>query len=99
MIDKFGVPITTGQGCRLTNVVLKSTSVTGDLECDGRMSGKGSWQSIWSDPEHAKGSTHFVGTVQMGQNSGPVEFTTETTSVYKGADCGSVQPLPMPSDK
>jgi hypothetical protein len=35
----------------------------------------------------------------MGANSSPVEYTVESTSTYKGADCGSVKPLPMPASK
>lgn len=98
MIDKFGAPFATGHGCKLVNVVLKATSVKGEVVCTGMMNMKGTWESSWSDPDHAQGKAHFVGTVQMGQSTGPVEFTTETTSVYKGPDCGSVQPLPMPKD-
>jgi hypothetical protein len=37
--------------------------------------------------------------MQMGQNSRPIEWTSESTSVYKGPDCGSVKPLPMPAGK
>ncbi len=99
MIDKYGVPVAAGQDCKLINVVLKETGVRGELVCSGKMNGRGSWESSWSDPEHATGKTHFVGTVLMGQRTGPVEFTTETTSVYEGPNCGSVQPMPMPSEE
>jgi hypothetical protein len=34
--------------------------------------------------------------MQMGPNAMPVEYTMVATSVYKGADCGSVKPVPMP---
>jgi len=27
-----------------------------------------------------------------------MEYTIETSSIYKGPDCGSVKPLPMPSN-
>src|ERR1035437_1947670 len=63
MIDKYGIPIGAGQGCKLINVALKATSVTGEMVCTGRMNGKGTWQSSWTDPNTAKGSTHFVGTM------------------------------------
>jgi hypothetical protein len=29
----------------------------------------------------------------MGSNSTPVEYTIESSSVYKGPDCGSVKPI------
>lgn len=98
MIDKYGVPITAGQGCKIINVVLHATSMTGEMVCTGRMTGKATLQSSWADPNIAKGSSHFVGTMQMGQRSGPIEYTTQTTSVYKGSDCGSVAPMPMPQN-
>jgi hypothetical protein len=98
MIDKYGIPTSFSSGCKLTNVVLKATSVSGEVVCTGTMNMTGTWQSSWSDPEHAKGSTHFVGTAQMGKTTGPVEFTTQTISVYKGPDCGSVKPPPMPTN-
>jgi hypothetical protein len=94
-IDKYGAPTPQSRNgdCQIQNVVLKDTSMTADWVCTGRMSGKGSLQSSWAEPDHAKGTVHFVGTMQMGPRSTPVEFTIESTSVYKGSDCGSVQPL------
>ena len=35
-------------------------------------------------------------TMQMGANAVPVEYTIVASSAYKGADCGSVKPLPVP---
>jgi hypothetical protein len=37
--------------------------------------------------------------MQMGPNSTPVEYTIESVSTYKGADCGSVKPMPMAGNK
>jgi hypothetical protein len=36
--------------------------------------------------------------MQSGQNSLPVEWTADSTSIYKGPDCGSVKPMAIPSD-
>jgi hypothetical protein len=36
--------------------------------------------------------------MQMGQNATPVEWTVNSTSTYKGPDCGSVAPMPMPQN-
>ena len=96
-IDKYGAPTPQSHNgdCTVQNVVLKDTSMSADWVCTGRMAGKGTLQSSWAEPDHAKGTVHFVGTMQMGARSTPVEFTIESTSVYKGADCGSVQPLDM----
>ena len=97
MIDRYGAPMPQSHGgCQISNVVKESNSMTADWVCTGMMSGKGTVESHWSDDEHATGKIHFVGTMQMGPSPVPVEWTTESTSVYKGADCGSVQPMPMP---
>jgi len=42
------------------------------------------------------GKVHFIGAMQMGPNSRAIEYTIESSSIYKGSDCGSVQPQPMP---
>jgi hypothetical protein len=63
------------------------------------MAGKGTLESSWADPNHARGKVHFVGVMQAGTNSRPVEYTIESSSIYKGPDCGSVKPAPMPVSK
>ncbi len=96
-IDRYGAPISQNRDCQITNIVLLPGSMTADLVCNGRMNGKGEIQSSWADGNHAKGKMHFAGTMQAGPNSMPVEWTVDSSSVYKGPDCGSVKPLPMPS--
>ncbi len=96
-IDKYGaiVPQIRG-GCQVTNVVKKGDGMTADMVCTGPMSGKGTLESHSTDSEHAKGKVHFVGSIQAGPATKPVEWTTESSSVFKSADCGDVKPLPMP---
>jgi hypothetical protein len=97
-IDKYGAPLPTMRGdCKIANVVLKPTGMTADWICSGRMNGTGSLQSSWADGV-AHGKVHFVGTMQAGPNSMPIEWTSVSTSVYKGPDCGSVQPAPTPGN-
>lgn len=99
MIDKFGAPMpqqSPRQSCQVANLQKTANSMTADWICTGAMSGKGSMESHWSNGT-ATGKMHFVGTMQMGPNPTPVEWTTESNSVYKGPDCGSVQPPPMPA--
>jgi hypothetical protein len=99
MIDKYGAPMPqTQRDCKIVNVALHASSMTADLICNGKMNGKGEMQSSWPDGNTAKGSMHFAGTMQMGPNATPVEWTTNTTSTYKGPDCGSVAPMPMPQN-
>ena len=101
MINKYGAPMPQSRNseCQISNVVLKANSMTADWVCSGRMAGKGTLESSWADPDHAIGKVHFAGVMQMGPNSTPVEYTIESSSVYKGPDCGSVKPLPMPPAK
>ena len=101
MIDKYGAPTPQSRNgeCQISNVVLKATSMTADWVCSGRMAGKGTLESSWVVPDHAVGKVHFMGAMQMGPNSKPIEYTIESSSVYKGPDCGSVQPAPMPAAK
>jgi hypothetical protein len=102
MIDKYGAPMPASQAqesCTMSNVVLKPTSMTAEMTCTGRMNIHATMESSWPDGNTAHGKVHFTGTMQMGANSIPVEYTVESTSTYKGADCGSVKPLPMPPSK
>lgn len=82
--------------CTIANVVKKANSMTGEMVCTGRMNGKASLESSWPDAEHATGKMHFVGTMQIGKTTAPAEWTVVSSSVFKGADCGSVKPFPMP---
>jgi hypothetical protein len=99
MIDKYGGPSPQGRECQVTNIVLRANGMTADLMCSGRMSGKGTLESSWTDPDHTKSKVHFTGNMQMGPNPTPVEYTIESVSTFKGADCGSVKPLSLPGDK
>jgi hypothetical protein len=92
MIDKFGAPLPKLNGdCRITRLDKKANSVSADMVCSGATVGKATMQSTWSG-DHASGSIHFVGTAPQ-----PVEWTSNSTSVFKSADCGSIQPLPLPA--
>jgi hypothetical protein len=97
-IDKYGAIIPPISGCRLTNLVKKASGMTAELICTGKMSGKASLESSWTDGEHATGKVHFVGSMQVAQNTRPIEWTSASSSVYKGADCGSVKPYPLIPD-
>jgi hypothetical protein len=100
MINKYGAPMPQSRNneCQIANVVLHSTSMTADWICSGRMAGKGTLESSWADPNHAIGKVHFTGAMQMGPNSKTIEYTINSSSVYKGPDCGSVAPAPVPNN-
>ncbi len=98
MIDKYGAPVSQDPNCQFTNVMMKANSMTSVMVCSGKMNGMGTVESSWTDGNHANGKVHFSGTMQSGPNATPVEWTGISTSTYKGPDCGSVKPLPMPQN-
>src|SRR5579871_6195126 len=102
MIDKYGAPMpqqNPRQSCQVSNVQKSATGMSADWVCTGAMSGKGSIESHWSPDGTVTGKVHFAGSMQMGPNPTPIEWTSTSTSVYKGPDCGSVKPLQMPKDQ
>jgi hypothetical protein len=86
-------------GCQYRNISLKAASLSGALVCTGPMNGSGTVEVQWPVPNIAKGKIHFSGEMQMRQNTIPVEWTNEFTSIYKGPDCGNVSPAAVPADK
>ncbi len=96
-IDKYGAIVPQTRGCQVTNIVKKGQGMTADMVCTGTMSGKGTLESSSSDGEHAKGKVHFVGSIRAGTNSQPIEWTSESSSVFKSADCGGVKPFGIPA--
>jgi len=99
MIDRYGAPIPQSRGnCQITNIQMKPTGMTAEMVCTGNMSGHGEVESSWAEGSGVKGKVHFSGTMQAGPNPMPVEWTNQWTSVYKGPDCGSVKPVPMPAN-
>ena len=99
MIDKYGAPIPQSKGgCQTTNIQMNPTGMTAELVCTGQMSGHGEVESSWTVSGTSTGKVHFIGTMGSGPNAMPVEWTNVFTSVYKGPDCGSVKPVPMPSN-
>jgi hypothetical protein len=97
IIDKYGAPMPSARsGCAVSNVVVHSHDMTADWVCSGHMSGKGSLESAWTDDGHAKGKLHFVGSVQGSSGVKPIEFITNSTSVFKSSDCGDVKPAAAP---
>jgi|SRR5271157_4505185 len=100
MIDKYGGPMSQPRGdCQVTDVVMKPDGMTANLVCTGRTNGTGTVETSWTEPDHTRSKVHFTGTLQMGPNSRPIEWTSESVSVYKGPDCGSVQPVQIPAGK
>ena len=97
-VDRFGGPLPPNRECQATNMSVTTSGMSADWVCNGRMIGKGTIQASWPDSDHANGKVHFAGVMQGGQGQIPVEFTIDYSSVYKGADCGSVQPMPLPPE-
>jgi hypothetical protein len=93
LLDKFGAPLPKLNGdCRITHLDKKADSVSAEMVCTGATAGKATLQSTWTS-DHATGSIHFVGSGPQ-----PTEWTSNSTSAFKSADCGSVKPFPMPEE-
>lgn len=99
MIEKYGAPISQNKDCQIVNISKHANSMTAEMVCSGKMTGKGTIESSWTDGDHTRSKMHFAGTMQAGPNPMPVEWTSESNSVFQGSDCGSVRPLPIPADK
>ena len=95
-LEKYGAIAPQIPGCQVTNVIVKAHGMTADMVCDGMMKGKGTLESSWNDDSHAIGSIHFAGSIQIGTDNKPIEWTIHSTSAFKSADCGSVKPTPPP---
>ncbi len=97
MINDYGALLPQGRGqCSIQNRVITGAKVTGEYVCTEMMDGKGQLESAWTDPEHAAGKVHFVGTFVVGSGRQPVEWTTETTSTFKSSSCGLIKPKQLP---
>lgn len=93
-IDKYGtVPPQTRSSCQMTDIVKKEHGMSAKMVCTGPMGGKGSLEANWTDDSHSTAKLHFLGAMKMSGDSRPIEWTVNTSSVYKGPDCGSVKPI------
>jgi len=101
MIDKFGGPnpAPPRPGCQVTDVTLKPDGMKAKISCSGQMDATGTVESSWKADGSSKSYAHITGNMQMGQNSRPIDVTVQSTSVYKGPDCGTVQPMVMPQGR
>jgi len=92
-IDRYSGPKPqANRGCQVSNIQKNGTGMTAEISCGAPMSGKGTVETRWTDTAHSKSKVHFTGAMQVGPNSKTIEWTIETESTYKGADCGSVKP-------
>ncbi len=92
LIDKFGAPLPRlNGGCQITRLDKKANSMSAEMVCSGTTTGKATLESTWT-ADQATGSVHFIGTAPR-----EMEWTSKSTSVFKSADCGKVQPFPMPA--
>ena len=104
-IDRYGTAVPQNQGrgqqnCTMTNIQKNSTSMTATMVCTGQMQGTAQVHGSW-DGTTSHSQVHFTGTMTGGPSGGsmPVEWTIDSTQTYKGPDCGSVKPLPMPETR
>ena len=95
MIDKYGGPYSNPQNaqCQVTDVSLSTTGMSAKLSCTGRMTMSGTVQATFVDANTTKTIVQMNMTMGNGQQ---MDMTMQSTATFKGADCGSVQPLAMP---
>ncbi len=95
MIDKYGGPYSNPQNaqCQVTNVSVTATGMSADMSCTGRTKMTGTVKTTFVDANTTK--TTMLMNMTMG-NGQQMTMTMNATSIYKAADCGSVQPLAMP---
>ena len=99
MIDNYGALLPQSHGeCRIENKVMRPGGVTADWVCAGKITGKGVLETNWIDLEHATGKLHFLGTFLEASGATPIEWTTDSSSVFKSESCGSVRPIPLPAN-
>jgi hypothetical protein len=97
MVDKYSGPPPQSRGdCSVTNMTPKAAGFTADIACTGQFNGKGTVDMTIVDAEHTKTKMHMTGT--GGPQGHQIDMTIESSGVYKGADCGDVKPMQMPSN-
>ncbi len=98
MIDKYGGPYSNPQNgqCQVSNVSLSPTGMSADLSCTGRTTMTGTVKTTFVDANTTKTTMQMNMTEGNGQQ---MQMTMQSTSTYKGSDCGSVKPLAMPPNQ
>ena len=97
MIDKYGGPISNPQQgqCQVTNVSLTATGMSASMSCSGRSNMTGTIQTTFVDANTSK--TTVAMNMAMGANT--MTMTMQSMAIFKGSDCGNVQPMTMPASK
>jgi hypothetical protein len=92
-LDKYSGPKPTANaGCEISNIKKRPSGMTAILTCGAPMHGKGTVETKWTDSAHSKSKVHFTGSMQIGADTKPIEWTLESSSTYKSPSCGTVKP-------
>lgn len=92
-LDKYGAITPQSAGCQFLNVVKKPNGATVDMVCTDKMDGKGTLEASWVDGEHTTSKVHFTGTMPVGLEVRSVEWTSNSSYVFKASDCGPLKPM------
>lgn len=85
-----------GRDCRTGAPQQQGSGYTADIICDGPdMKGKGTVKADFASSESFSTSTDFKGSA----GGRPIQNHSVTSGKWLGADCGTVQPWPLPSAK
>jgi hypothetical protein len=93
-IDKYNGPKPAAHGgnCEVGNIQKNQHGMTAEITCGAPMTGKGNVQTTWTDSSHSKSRVHFSGSMKIGQDTKTIEWTLESQSTFKAANCGTVKP-------
>ena len=93
-IDKYNGPKPAAHGgnCQVANIQKSQHGMTAEITCGAPMTGKGNVQTTWTDSSHSKSKVHFNGSMKIGQDAKAIEWTLESQSTFKTANCGAVKP-------
>jgi hypothetical protein len=93
LIDKYGVILPPSlRDCELSNVVQAADNFHADMICKGSYNGVGSVESTWTDEDHVAGKIRFVSRTGEAGKGRQMNWTQESTAVFKSSDCGNVKP-------
>lgn len=94
-IDKYNGPKPAAHGgnCQVGDIRKSERGMTAEISCGAPMTGKGTVETTWTDSGHSKSKVHFTGSMSIGQDTKNIEWTLESESTFKSANCGSVKSI------
>lgn len=97
MVDTYGIVLPPSlRDCDIFNVVQTASRFTADMTCKGLYNGKGTIESTLTDPDHVVGKVQFASKPKDGAKQVSLHWVEDVSATFKGSDCGTVKPRPIP---